>query len=308
MHPRRADSRLLLLHRLGGNALGRLLRPRAFLLRYPPLADSADGGDGSFPLPIFRRQINDLHAAGYRFLGIDEFVDALAGRRPGRIVSLCFEGGLRSTVMRAYPVMRALGACGVLFVAPGLVPAEPAPEGAGEAALASWRELRALDPAILRVGNHGRADTDCAALAAEGDIERALWRVGLDIEQQLGYPVRHFACPLGAEGLVDPGKLAAFGYRSVLMPREGYAVRGSGVLALPRLDAEPHRYRFAAKVSGTLAWVDREWGRALALPQAAPMAPAAPERTRAAAAGAGSARETRDEAAREPEQRDQSRG
>lgn len=288
MPSRSADARLLWLDRLGGNALGRFLRPRAFLLRYPPLADSPAEGEG-FPLALFRRQVNALLAAGYRFLGIDEFAEALGERRPGRLVSLCFEGGLRSTVTRAYPVMRALGARGVLFVVAGRVPGEPAPEGAGDDALASWRELRTLDPAILRVGNHGRADIDCAALAAEGDIERAIWRVGLDIEQQLGYPVRHFACPPGGEGLVDPGKLSAFGYRSVVLPEEGYAVRGSGLLGLPCLDAERDAQRFAAKVSGTLPWFDRDWGRALVRSHAAAAAGPAPERARAAAAGSGSA-------------------
>lgn len=307
MLSRGADARLLWLDRLGGNALGRLLRPRAFLLRYPPLAESEAEGAG-FPLALFRRQINTLHAAGYRFLGIDEFVEALGARRPGRIVSLCFEGGLRSTVTRAYPVMRALGARGVLFVVAGLVPGEPAPAGAREGALASWRELRTLDPAILRVGNHGRADIDCAALAAEGDIERAIWRVGLDIEQQLGYPVRHFACPPGGAGLVDPGKLAAFGYHSVVLPEEGYAASGSGVLALPRLDAERDRQRFAAKVSGTLSWFDRDWGRALVQPLAAPAMPPTSERARAAAAGVDGPRESRSAGTRESDRRDQSRG
>jgi len=299
MPSRSADARLLWLDRLGGNALGRLLRPQAFLMCYPPLAESAADGAG-FPLALFRRQINTLHAAGYRFLGIDEFVEALGARRPRRVVSLCFEGGLRSTVTRAYPVMRALGARGVLFVVAGLVPGEPTP--AGEGALASWRELRTLDPAILRVGNHGRADIDCAALAAEGDIERAIWRVGLDIEQQLGYPVRHCACPPGGEGLVDPGKLSAFGYRSVVLPEEGYAVRGSGLLGLPCLDAERDAHRFAAKISGTLPLFDREWGRALARPSAPAAAAPAPERARAAAAGvagATAARQAREDAERD---------
>ena len=127
----------------------------------------------------------------------------------------------------------------------------------------------------------GRSGIDCAAVAGEQEIEREIWRMGLDIEQQLGYPVRHFACPPGGDGLVDPARLADFGYSSVLFPGEGFAATGRDPFALRRLTPEREHFRFRAQISGTLAWVER---------RLAPRAPAARAARPDAAAGPGAGR------------------
>ncbi len=277
------DSRLEWLDRLGLNALSRRLNPRPLLLGYPRLSDDPADADG-FPLALFKRQLAILQTTGYRFMGMDEFAEAIARPLPGQLAVLAFAGGLRSTVRLAYPAMQVLGARGILFVTPEQVPAEPLSEETGPDARASWRELRALDPAVLQVGNHGRSSIDCAGVAGEQAIEREIWRSGLDIEQQLGYPVRHFACPLGAEGLIDSARLAAFGYASVLIPAAGAASSGRDPFALRRLTPERELSRFKAQISGTLDWVERGAPRP---PEPARPAPTPqPARARAAAAGA----------------------
>ena len=281
------DAPFIWLDRLGLNALARRFAPQPVVLEYPRLVeDPADSG--GFPLALFKWQLAVLHTSGFRFIGMDDFAQAIVLPRAGRLVVLAFTGGLRNTVRLAYPAMRVLGARGILYVAPERVPAEPLPEETGPNALASWSELRALDPALLQVGNHGRSSINCAGLVGESDIERQIWRMGLDIEQQLGYPVRHFACPPGGEGLIEPAQLAAFGYTSVLFPPAGATSTGRDPFSLRRLVPERELPRFRAQISGTLGWIKR--GGA-ASPPARPAAAPEPERARAAAAGAGRAPE-----------------
>jgi hypothetical protein len=276
-------SRLEWLDRLGLNALSRRLNPRPLLLGYPRLSDDPADADG-FPLALFKRQLAVLHTTGYRFIGMDEFATAIARPRPGQLAVLAFAGGLRSTVRLAYPAMKVLGARGILFVTPEQVPAEPLPEETGFDARSSWSELRALDPGVLQVGNHGRSSINCAGLMGEQAIEREIWRIGLDIEQQLGYPVRHFACPPGGEGLVDPVRLAAFGYASVLFSAAGATATGRDPFALRPLTPERELSRFKAQISGTLDWVKRGAPRPSEPARPAPIPE--PVRARATAAGA----------------------
>ncbi len=270
------------LDRMGLNALTRRIAPRPLVLEYPRLAEGPADPTG-FPLALFKWQLAVLHTSGFRFLGMDDFAEAIARPRSGRLAVLAFTGGLRNTVRLAYPAMQVLGARGILYVAPEQVPAEPLPAETGPSARASWCELRALDPALLQVGNHGRSSIDCAGLAGESEIEREIWRMGLDIEQQLGYPVRHFACPPGGEGFIDPARLAAFGYTSVLFPATGAMSTGRDPFALRRLEPEWALLRFKAQISGTLAWIDRGGST---LPPARPAPAPEPARARAAAAGA----------------------
>jgi peptidoglycan/xylan/chitin deacetylase (PgdA/CDA1 family) len=277
------DSRLEWLDRLGLNALSRRLNPRPLVLAYPRLAEGSE--EEGFPLPLFKRQLAALHVAGFRFADMDDFAEALAHPRPGRLVVLTFAGGLRNTVRLAYPAMKMLGAKGILYVAPERVPAAPLPEGWGPDAPASWGELRALDPAVLQVGNHGRSSIDCSAVAGEQAIEREIWRSGLDIEQQLGYPVRHFACPPGGEGLFDPVRLAAFGYASVLIPAAGMASSGRDPFSLRALEPERSLSGFKAQISGTLDWIKRSGARRPSEPVRPAPIPE-PMRARATAAGA----------------------
>jgi len=281
------DTTLSWLDRLGLNALARGLNPRPLVLAYPCLADGPAAAEG-FPLALFKRQLAVLHTSGYRFASMDDFAEAIVRPRPGRLAVIVFDGGLRSTVRLAYPAMRVFGARGILYVSPEHVPAEALPEETGPGARASWCELRGLDPAVLQVGNQGRSNIDCSALGGEPEIEREIWRMGLDIEQQLGYPVRHFACPPGGEGLFDPARLTAFGYASVLLPGAGTMAVSRDPFALRRLAPAWELPRFKAQISGTLNWVERGGAPPASRP-AEPARPAPtqePARARAAAAGA----------------------
>ncbi|WP_406858328.1 polysaccharide deacetylase family protein [Alsobacter sp. KACC 23698] len=61
-------------------------------------------------------------AAGYRFVPLDEAVDAVeAGRVDQRVLALTFDDGYRDNLEHALPVLRAHGAPATIFVTPGFV-------------------------------------------------------------------------------------------------------------------------------------------------------------------------------------------
>jgi peptidoglycan/xylan/chitin deacetylase (PgdA/CDA1 family) len=287
MDERRPAPALAGLERLGLNALARWShRRRPLILRYagfrPDDGPSATGDD-RLPVAALRAQLGHLRAKGYRFVSLDALLKGLSqARGSAKLVTLTFDGGLKSAVDLAYPVLREFGARGTLYVSPALVEARVA--ASGEAA-AGWDDLRGLDPAVLLVGNQGRNPLDCETPTSDALFERAVWQAGLDIEEKLGYPVRHFCCPAPDERLLPqriPERLVDYGYRSAVTSHPGFASDGLDAFHLHRFAAGENLTLFKAATSGALGWLQRMgmWRGALQ-PPASPT----PGRSRAAAAG-----------------------
>ncbi|MCB9516252.1 MAG: polysaccharide deacetylase family protein [Candidatus Krumholzibacteriia bacterium] len=287
MDERRPSSTLAGLERLGLNALARWKhRRRPLILRYAgfrPNDGPSSPGDARLPIAALRAQLGHLKAKGYRFVSLDELLKGLSHvRGSARLVTLSFDGGLRSAIELAYPLLREFGARGTLYVSPALV--EAGVTAGGEAA-AGWDDLRGLDPAVLLVGNQGRNPLDCEEPTSDAVFERAVWQAGLDIEEKLGYPVRHFCCPAPDERLLPqriPERLVEYGYRSAVTSHPGFANDGLDAFHLHRFAADADFALFKAATSGALGWLQR-----LGLWRDAAPTPAvpAPGRTRAAAAG-----------------------
>ncbi len=131
----------------------------------------------------------------------------------------------------------------------------PAPEEIpDEFTLASWEELRDLDPAVLTLGNHTASHPDCARLDGEEAFDREIWQAGLDIEEKVGYPVRHFCYPAGSYDDRVLSALRSFGYHSAVTTDEGYADATTDPLLLRRIEAEDEWYLFLATSSGAYAF------------------------------------------------------
>jgi peptidoglycan/xylan/chitin deacetylase (PgdA/CDA1 family) len=205
------------------------------------------------------RQLRYLRRA-FRIVPLAAFAASFGTpRQPGRErrAAIIFDDGLRSNVIVAYPILRALGIPATFFVCPGLIeeqcwlwthearrrlqfagrplqqalaaelaaPAEVEPivqrmkeidfprrkrieamlkQGSADFVpseadreafdLASWHELRSLDPSIITIGSHSMTHPILPSLSAQ-EIEAELRDSRRMIEEKLARPAEFFSYP-----------------------------------------------------------------------------------------------------------------
>jgi peptidoglycan/xylan/chitin deacetylase (PgdA/CDA1 family) len=83
-----------------------------------------DGGPPFLSLPVetFEHQLASLKRAGYVAGGHESLFDLVAGRRPRKpLVILTFDDGYEDNFIHAFPLLRAFGFTGLIFVLPGYI-------------------------------------------------------------------------------------------------------------------------------------------------------------------------------------------
>ena len=178
-------------------------RPELVVLAYhgiDTLDDPRTGGYSVSP-DEFATHIETLRAAGWNFIDGDAFLNHIEGRREvtGRSILLTFDDGYRSVLTNAAPIVRKIGATGVVFVVSSLIGSTNRWDiamGATPQALMSVLELQALVDEGWEVGAHSMTH---AHLPHLGPSELADEIVGARAEiRALGLPLaRFFAYPYG---------------------------------------------------------------------------------------------------------------
>ncbi len=189
----------------------------------------------------FVDQVDALVARGYRFIGEDEFFDALEHRSGGRIreVLLTFDDGyeeihdvyLQCLAPRGIPVLVFLvtdyaGRGNEWDLSLGRAPSRHL----------SWAQVAAMAARGARFGSHGATHIDLTRASREG-LDREITGSRLIVRERTGAPVRSFSYPFGrtnaavAQAVQDAGYDGAF---SLYPPRSNeyvdrFALRRNGV-------------------------------------------------------------------------------
>ena len=119
---------LLILAYVGINWIFRRLnRNKSLILFYHGVRDGSQSVSGELSerhlaVQSFREQLEFLKKKNYRFITLDELGDSLkSGCFQSQSVTLTFDDGFKNVLEHAYPVMRELGAKGVIYVVSDLV-------------------------------------------------------------------------------------------------------------------------------------------------------------------------------------------
>lgn len=146
----------------------------------------------------FERQLVALAAAGFRFVGPDEFLGGLDGRPvPDRSILVTFDDGYVSNYEHAAPVLERMGIPAVLFVVTGQIGGENAWDSAAGGArlpLMAAEQLVELAGRGWEIGAHSHTHAHLStlhpgALARElAGPRRELAQLGLPAPRLLAYP------------------------------------------------------------------------------------------------------------------------
>jgi peptidoglycan/xylan/chitin deacetylase (PgdA/CDA1 family) len=146
------------------------------------------------------------HLLGHGYQGAT-FTAALEGNRPRRTVVVTFDDGYRSVLELGFPVLRAAGLPGTVFVPTALVGSgmpmswpgiDHWADGpyANELLPLAWEELGTLADAGWEIGSHSRSHAHLTALDdAELDLELSGSRS--DCERRTGRPCTSISYPFG---------------------------------------------------------------------------------------------------------------
>ena len=173
----------------------------------PPqrVPDPADG-DWRFCLSpeAFEWHLVALSARGYRFVGLDLMVRAIAqtGSPPDRCVAITFDDGWRDNHEFALPVLARLGAPATFFVTTA---------GADDTRCMTPAQLRELRRAGMTIGSHTRTHRDLT-LCSDPQALDELAGSKAALEDLLGDSVELLAYPFGRfnERVVDLARQAGY--------------------------------------------------------------------------------------------------
>jgi peptidoglycan/xylan/chitin deacetylase (PgdA/CDA1 family) len=190
-------------------ALERIRRRRSVILGYHGIAAANLLDDLSLllvPPARFRRQLELMLAAGFRFVTLAELVQDGSGKPPPGFAVVTFDDGMRNNHNVALPILRELGIPATVFVTIDFIGGSSPWVGAGgDGAMLSEAELRDLVRAGWELGAHTMTHADLSQLDYE-QCRREIAQSREALERTFGVEVRTFAYPFGRYG---PAALAA---------------------------------------------------------------------------------------------------
>lgn len=189
------------------------------------------------PPARFARQMQALHALGWRGLSLRDLSPYLRGEREGKVFGLTLDDGYLSNYLYALPVLRGLGFTATAFVVSGQfggVNRWDEPLGMGLSPLMDLPHLRDWLHAGMEVGAHTCHHPDLTAV----DPARARAEIvnsRQELEAALDQEVRSFAYPYGRHGPEHAACTRAAGYEWAVTTFSHRACAGADPLRLPRI-------------------------------------------------------------------------
>jgi peptidoglycan/xylan/chitin deacetylase (PgdA/CDA1 family) len=163
------------------------------------------------------------------FIGIDEVLDILEGRRPveHNLFHLTFDDGFKNVVTNALPILREHGAHATFFVPTAIISgSEEQVEKYCRATtnypsvieMATWDDLEKACAAGLEIGSHTRTHVRFSEIStSNASIEDEIFGSKADLERRLGRDCNYISWPYGRITDADSRSLKAVeqaGYRA----------------------------------------------------------------------------------------------
>jgi peptidoglycan/xylan/chitin deacetylase (PgdA/CDA1 family) len=171
----------------------------------------------------FREQLAELASGGYEVLSTGQAIARPQGRRP-RVV-MTFDDGAASDYEVAAPLLARHGFGATFYVVPSFL---------GRAGYMTEAQIVELAEGGFEIGSHSLTHAYLSDLT-DSQLQPEVAGSRLRLEQILGQPVRHFACPGGRVSRRVRNAVIAAGYTSLATSRTGVARADADVFALPRV-------------------------------------------------------------------------
>lgn len=191
-------------------------------------------GEDEYPasnirLEQFEAHIDELKSGGYTVLPLPAVVAALKAEKtlPDRTVAITFDGGYKSALKNAVPLLRKYGLPYTVFVAP-----EHADQNVPQ--YMNWNDLRALSrDGLASIGLHPASYIRLDPLPEE-ERSRQINKARARFREELGQDAALFAYPFGGYSLKLRDYIESQGFAAAFGLQSGAAWGGGDLFALPR--------------------------------------------------------------------------
>ncbi|HTK85446.1 MAG TPA: polysaccharide deacetylase family protein [Patescibacteria group bacterium] len=177
----------------------------------------------------FSDHITELEKGGYKVMALPDVIAAFkAGATlPPKTVVLTFDGGHRSVLEKAVPLLLKENLPFTVFVATEHMDRQ-APE------YISWDELKKLaSNKLVTIGLHPSSYGLLVESSAD-EVKRQINNARTSLRDKLGIEAKYFAYPSGEISAAYRDIVAASGFDAALGQQSGVAYAGSDLYALPR--------------------------------------------------------------------------
>lgn len=184
----------------------------------------------------FARQMWLLRLLGYRGLSMRDLEPYLSGEKRGRVVGITFDDGYQNNLHNALPVLQRHGFTATIYAVSSMIGGTNSWDRGlvTEKPLMSQKDWQAWLSAGMDVGSHTRTHADLDKL----DEAKALDQIQnsrSELEQTLGYEVRHFCYPYGRYRPEHARMAEQAGYRTATTTRRGRVHPGDDPMRLRRV-------------------------------------------------------------------------
>jgi glycosyltransferase involved in cell wall biosynthesis/peptidoglycan/xylan/chitin deacetylase (PgdA/CDA1 family) len=202
----------------------------------------------------FESQISTLYRAGYRTIGLGEWVSAMVRHEPlpGKPVILTFDDGYQDFLTAAVPVLQAHGFSATVFLVAERIggTADWDAEHGEPAPLLSWEEVHRLQEIGIEFGCHSSVHRPMTVMRFPELAEDAV-RARAILQEGLGTAVTTLAYPYGAVNEFVCRAIEDLGFKSAVSCEPGISRFGDNPLRLPRIEV-----RAGCTPERLLAWLD----------------------------------------------------
>lgn len=191
-------------------------------------------GEDQFPgasirMEQFSAHIRELKSGKYNILALPDVVSALknGSSLPDRTIALTFDGGYKSLLLNAIPLLLENGIPFTVFVSTDYLD-----RGSGE--YMNWADLKKLAKnRLVTIGLHPASYTHLADSGKE-DMMRGINNAVSRMREMTGLEPKLFAYPFGEYSTVFRNAIAAAGFDAAFGQQSGVAYAGQDMLTLPR--------------------------------------------------------------------------
>ena len=207
------------------------------------------------PPARFRRQLDSLRRAGYRFIHPDELLAYLDGRAglPRRPLLLTFDDCYADLLDTALPELLERGIPAVAFAVSGCIGGSnrwDLAAGGATLPLLDVPDLETLERSGMEIGAHSRTHRSLTEVDA-GELAGETAGVAADLERAGLASPRLFAYPYGDQSAEVRQAVRQAGYAAAFTVSPGRVLRSDDRYALPRVDIRRHHagLRFRLRVA-----------------------------------------------------------
>lgn len=202
---------------------------------------STRGGTVPYALPwtLFERQIDALIENGFSFVTLATLLDAPSVEHALQC-AITFDDGRSGAYQHGFPILRERGIEATYFLCPGWLEKNPTASAEAYSDFMTWDHVSELAEARNVIGSHGMSHLPFFEI----DVESAAREV-IDskrvIEQKLGTPCEHFACPWGQIDRTVAKLVRDSGYKTLSSTVAGPNKIPYDLFRLRRIDSSLYR-------------------------------------------------------------------